>query len=395
MMTENPVFVADQDLPCLAESFFGVARILPVPRERISNDSLRQQQAEGLIIRSTTRVDESLLKGSNVRFVATATSGTDHIDRQYLEKESITLLDAAGANARAVVEYCLAVLACYRLQSESADDRFLETGLPRRAGIVGAGNVGGRLANVLASCGVEVLVNDPPLEQANPEALAGRGIRFCGLREVFESDVVSLHVPLVKGGAWPTADMIGLDQVGWLGKGQLLINTCRGEVIQEQALQHLMNGPLVPELAFDVWRNEPGIDSRLLDQCLIGTPHIAGHSVQSKTHAVSMLASKLAECLQVTGVSDPAKESSPKQVRSMGGAPFAALSLICDLLPLARWSKLFKDSVKGLGAEDAFINSRREMGLRSEWLGVTIQETDSGLSGKEQDLLAGLGFRSS
>ncbi|MBT5720319.1 MAG: 4-phosphoerythronate dehydrogenase [Gammaproteobacteria bacterium] len=234
-------------------------------------------EADVLLVRSITTVNESLLGGTNIRFVGTATSGVDHVDTAYLDSAGIYFADAKGSNANAVVDYCFAALAFAALHKG-----FELSG--STVGIVGAGAVGGLFASKLERLGVQVRCCDPFLEQAS-----GEHRLFFSLEEVLECEAVSLHVPLSDGGLFPTRHLLAAQELAKLRNNVVLINACRGNVVDERALEEVLAHRSDIVTVFDVWADEPNINSRLAASVDIATPHIAGYSQEAKSRATSML----------------------------------------------------------------------------------------------------------
>ncbi|HCL42231.1 MAG TPA: 4-phosphoerythronate dehydrogenase, partial [Pseudomonas sp.] len=256
--------VADENIPLLDAFFAPLGRITRLPGRQISHQDLTD--ADALIVRSVTRVDPQLLAGTPVRFVGTCTIGTDHLDLPGLAAAGVTVASAPGCNARGVVEY---VLSCLLTLSE-------RTGLDwrtRRVGIVGVGEVGGRLAQTLTALGVECLLCDPP------RAARGEG-GFAPLDQLLtECDVISCHVPLTRTGADATWHLLDAGRLVALRPGAWLINSSRGPVIDNHALKAVLAERADLQVALDVWEQEPQVDCALLQRCALGTPHIAGYSL--------------------------------------------------------------------------------------------------------------------
>ncbi len=237
--------------------------------------------AEVLLVRSVTRVDAALLGGSRVRFVGTATAGTDHLDVDSLRAAGITVADAAGCNARAVAEHVVCCLYRYAAH-RGCDVREL------RLGIVGYGHVGRALAALATRIGVPWLANDPPL------AAAGGEVPHTDLGALLEhSDVLSLHVPLSREGAHATADLIGAAELARLRPGSLLINAARGGVVDEDALVAAVHGPRRLLAAVDCWDGEPRVARATLAASWLASPHIAGHTREARANASLRLAAAL------------------------------------------------------------------------------------------------------
>lgn len=266
--------LADENIP-LVEAFFGShGDIRRLPGRGI--DCAALGDAEVLLVRSVTDVSRALLEGSQVRFVGTCTIGTDHLDLAYFAEAGIAWSSAPGCNARGVVDWVLGSLLAL---AEVHGAKLAE----RRYGVVGAGQVGGRLVDVLRGLGWDVRVCDP-LRQA------AEGGDFCTLDEILrECDVISLHTPLNRGGEHPTWHLLDAERLKVLRPGAWLINASRGGVIDNTALrEHLAAGADL-DVALDVWEGEPQVDVDLAARCRIATPHIAGYSLDGKLRGTAQI----------------------------------------------------------------------------------------------------------
>ena len=267
----RPVLVADRDIPFLEgvpDSWFEVRAL---PGKAIGPADV--SDAVALLVRTRTRCNAELLDGSAVRFVATATIGTDHIDRDYCDYHGITVASAPGCNAAAVAQYVRVALHTLGLDRPGAT-----------LGVIGVGHVGKLVAEAGRQAGMHVLLNDPPREAA--EGPAG----FTPLPELLAtSDVVTLHIPL-----WPgNRDFADATFFAAMKPGASFINASRGEVVDEAAL--LAARPNLDKLVLDVWKNEPDINLDLLAAADIATPHIAGYSIQGKMNGTIAVVRALGE----------------------------------------------------------------------------------------------------
>jgi len=244
----------------------------------ISNVDLRDAQV--LIVRSITPVNEALLAGSDIKLVLTATSGTDHLDLDYLRRSGIAVQDAAGSNANAVVEYCLAALAELIVTCRFSLKK-------KRVGIVGFGHVGSRLYKALTLLGMECVVCDPFVEKMRVQ-VSVVSPKFCSLEEALSCEIISLHTPLTRGGGHDTYHLINRESLKLIRPGTLLINASRGAVVDGSALYGRLRDQKDLLCVLDVWENEPNISQDLLSLVAIATPHIAGYSVEAKTSASEM-----------------------------------------------------------------------------------------------------------
>lgn len=265
--------VADENIPLLTEFFGDTGDIYAYPGRSINSQLVTD--ADVLLVRSVTPVNEVLLKGSSVKFVGTTTIGLDHIDTDYLQQQGIGFCSAPGCNAGAVVEYVLSVLS---VLTEQYGFGLLE----KTMGIVGYGEIGSRLAQVLREMGMQVKANDPPRQAAGENSLTT-------LSEVMACDIVSIHVPLTDTGPWPTRELINAEQIQKLQRSQILINTSRGDVMDEEALLSKLSGDLHPTVVLDVFRHEPEISKSLAERCQFATPHIAGYSLEGKHNGTEMV----------------------------------------------------------------------------------------------------------
>ncbi|WP_263264314.1 4-phosphoerythronate dehydrogenase PdxB [Pseudomonas sp. RIT-PI-S] len=268
------LIVADENIPLVDAFFAGFGEIRRLPGRTLSPEAVRD--ADVLLVRSVTQVNRQLLEGSAVRFVGTCTIGTDHLDLPWLEAAGVEWASAPGCNARGVVDYVLGSL----LTLAELDG----VALPSRSfGIVGAGQVGGRLAAVLRGLGWQVRVCDPPRQ-------AAEGGGYSTLDEIIEHcDVISLHTPLTRGGPCPTWHLFDRERLERLRPGAWLINAARGPVISNQALKEVLLARDDLQAVLDVWEQEPTVDPALAELCVLATPHIAGYSLDGKQRGTSAI----------------------------------------------------------------------------------------------------------
>ncbi len=260
--------VADDAVPFLDQAF---GQVHKVRGAEITREHLRD--ADALIVRSVTRVDAALVEDTPLRFVGSATAGVDHVDLAALTQRRIAFANAPGCNARAVVEYVLAA-------TLGVDD------LAGPVGVVGFGQVGRRLTTALRRLGLRVLVSDPPRAAAGFEDEV-----YLPLSEVLSrSRTLSLHVPRVVAGPHATTHLIDADALARLPWGAVVINTSRGDVVDNAALQAwLAQGSGTAVL--DVWEGEPELRWGLVGspRMQLGTPHIAGYSLEGKARGTAMV----------------------------------------------------------------------------------------------------------
>ena len=271
--------VVDDKIPFFKGVFESVAEVVYLPGKDITQTAV--SDADALLVRTRTRCDEKLLANTSVRFVGTATIGFDHIDTDFCKKHRIFWTNAPGCNADSVAQYVLSSLLYISLTKNiSLSDKIV--------GIIGVGNVGQKVATLLQTFGMKVLLNDPP------RSLKESG--FVSLNHLLEaSDIITFHTPLTYIGQYPTFHMADIHFFNKLKKKPIICNTARGEVIDTKGLQQAIERGKISDLILDCWENEPDIDSGILQNALLATPHIAGYSADGKANATKMIVRKLAD----------------------------------------------------------------------------------------------------
>lgn len=273
--------VVDENITSGLEAFSLLGKVELYDGRQISNTILKN--ADALIVRAITDVNEKLLHGTQVKFVGTATIGTDHIDLRYLSQNGIAFADAKGCNANSVVEYIFAVLFKFAAKENfSLSDKSL--------GVIGAGDIGGRVVKIAEKLGMKVKKNDPPLERSG---LKG----FNSLEDALQSNIVTFHVPLISEGIDKTFHLINKSNFHLLMPGTIIINTSRGAVLENNSLIEAI-GTRNFKVVLDVWENEPKISNELLAETLLATPHIAGHSYEGKILGTKFIYDKLCNFLE-------------------------------------------------------------------------------------------------
>lgn len=266
-MEKKLKIVADSAVPFLEGVFEPYAEVKYMCGSDIGPDDVRD--ADALIIRTRTKCDASLLEGSKVKFIATATIGMDHIDLPYCDSHGIIVRNAPGCNAGGVMEYVFSAL--YGLASRRAISLEGDT-----IGIIGVGHVGSLIERMGLSLGFKVLKCDPP--RAEAEGPFG----FCDLDYLLQnSQIVTMHTPLNE----TTRGMADRHFFSMMRPGAFFINASRGEVVCDEALKEAM--PKLGPVIIDTWNHEPDIDRELMDMAAIATPHIAGYSYQGKQNGTA------------------------------------------------------------------------------------------------------------
>jgi len=266
--------IADENIPCVEQAFASLGEVSLLPGRGMQPEQVRD--ADILLVRSVTSVDRTLLEGSSVRFVGSATIGFDHVDRAWLQQHDIGFATAPGCNATSAAEYVVSALLVL------AERKGFELA-GKTVGIIGCGNVGSRVRNKLAALGMRCVINDPPLQAQ------GGHDDFVSLDEVLQADVVTVHVPYTRDGLCPTHHLVDSAVLKRLKTNALFINTSRGAVTDNPALNRLLAERDDLSVVLDVWEGEPAISTELLEQVDLGTPHIAGYSLDGKLRGTEMI----------------------------------------------------------------------------------------------------------
>ncbi|MDE6316990.1 MAG: 4-phosphoerythronate dehydrogenase [Muribaculaceae bacterium] len=275
---KKPRLIIESHVPCVPDAlgeYFDIERLAP---EDITPVAVAG--ADAMIVRTRTRCDAALLSGSSVRFIATATIGTDHIDRQWCESHGVTVVSAPGCNAPAVAQYVLASL--LSLFPEGLEGKTL--------GVVGVGHVGSIVADWARQLGMKVLTNDPP------RAVREADFDNTPLQDLIsEADIITFHVPHTVAGAYPTHHIADASMFSRMRDGAVVVNSARGPIVETEALIAALESGKISHAVIDCWEGEPEISQRLLELATVATPHIAGYSLNGKIRATMMVVNALCE----------------------------------------------------------------------------------------------------
>ncbi|MEI6753868.1 MAG: 4-phosphoerythronate dehydrogenase PdxB [Paludibacter sp.] len=290
--------IIDNKIPYIRGAFEGVAEVVYLPGSKTTPEIVID--ADAIVTRTRTICNEKLLAGSSVKFIATATIGYDHIDTDYCEANGIQWTNAPGCNSKSVEQYIASTI---MVLAERKGWNLSE----KTIGVVGVGNVGSKVARICEIFGMKVLRNDPPRERVEGSE------QFVSIQQVMEeADIISLHVPLNMKGEDATFHLGNESFLSALKKKPVLINSCRGEVIETKAVKNALESGKLSGFVCDCWENEPDIDLELLALTDIATPHIAGYSKDGKATGTLMSVQAISkyfglglESWQPTGVEEP------------------------------------------------------------------------------------------
>ena len=266
-------FVIDDKIPYIRGVFEPFGEVIYLPGKETTPEIVKD--ADGLITRTRTICNERLLKGSSVRYIATATIGFDHLDLQYCEQAGIQWSNAPGCNSGSVQQYIASVL---MILAKNNNWNLRE----KTIGIVGVGHVGSGVERLCRLLGMRILLNDPP--RARTEGSKN----FVSLQTICEeADLISFHVPLNKSGIDKTFHMVDARFIEQLNQKPILLNTCRGEVFDTQVIKKALSERIIRGTVIDCWEHEPGIDKELVTASELISPHIAGYSKDGKANGTT------------------------------------------------------------------------------------------------------------
>jgi erythronate-4-phosphate dehydrogenase len=374
--------IADENIPCAEQAFASLGEVTLLPGRAMQPEQVRD--ADILLVRSVTTVGPALLERSAVRFVGSATIGFDHVDRAYLQQRDIGFATAPGCNATAAAEYVVSALL---VLAERKD--FVLAG--KTAGIIGCGNVGSRVRERLAALGMHCRVNDPPLQAQ------GGHDDFVSLDEVLQADVITVHVPYTRDGNYPTHHLFDEVLLRKLRPGALFMNTSRGAVTDNRALDTLLAERDDLSVVLDVWEGEPAINMSLLQRVDLGTPHIAGYSLDGKLRGTEMIYRSACDWFGLPGRWRAADFLPAGSVVECNEPGEAAVTAILQTAVFSTYDVRADDArlrtMLALPAAEQpvfFDRLRKDYPVRREFstASVLIDEAD----GESEQLLRGLGF---
>lgn len=292
--------IIDDKIPYIRGAFENVAEVIYLPGSKTTPEVVKD--ADAIVTRTRTICNEKLLAGSSVKFIATATIGYDHIDTDYCDAAGIKWTNAPGCNSKSVEQYIASTL---MVLAERKNLKLQDLCI----GVVGVGNVGSKVARICEIFGMKVLLNDPPRERAEG---SGKFVSIGKIKE--EADIITLHVPLNMKGEDATFHMADDTFFNSLKCNPILINSCRGEVIETGAVKNALKSGKISGFICDCWENEPDIDLELLEMTELATPHIAGYSKDGKATGTQMSVQAISNFFnlglnnwQPSGVELPAK----------------------------------------------------------------------------------------
>ena len=327
--------VIDSAIPYIKGILEPYSDVIYLPAKEITADIVHN--AEALIIRTRTQCNKELLERSAVRFIATATIGTDHIDHDYCAAHGITVCSAPGCNARGVLQWVAAALRHICTTAKRTPDNYT-------LGVVGVGNVGSLVAEYARHWGFNVMECDPPRQ-------AREGGEFYSIEEIAQAcDIITLHTPLDES----THHIVDNALLNIMQPNAIIINASRGDVVNNRAIANSSHKYL-----FDVWEGEPNLDDTILNKATIATPHIAGYSVQGKANATAMAVNALAHRFNL-----PLKEWYPEGIKRTTPRSIS-WSEMCETI--IKYCDIEKESLALKSSPQNFEQMRNSYNYREEY----------------------------
>ena len=371
--------IADENIPFVKQCFSSVGDVLIIGGRKITPEILKD--ADALLVRSITKVGKDLLNNTNVKFVGTATIGFEHIDLNYLSAREIGFASAPGSNANSVAEYIVSALL-------NLADKYKFDVPQKSIGIVGVGNVGSKVDKKANALGMKVILNDPPLSRQSGDE------KYRPIKEIFDCDIVTLHVPLTFEGIDKTYHMADERFFKSLKLGTIFINSSRGRTTDTPALKKAISSGKIKACVLDVWEKEPNIDTELVKMVDYGTPHIAGYSYDGKVAGMIMIYDAFCKHFGVKPKLD-AKDFLPKpQVEKIvisKDDPKPLLTIVNALYDIKRDDEKLRQMIKkGVERQGAYFDSlRKNYHIRREFQNTVVSVEDERL----RKIFKGLGFK--
>lgn len=315
---------------------------------------------DALLVRTVTKINPTIINEfpNELKFLGTASSGSDHLDLDFIHAEGVETGDSKGCNANAVAEYVLTSL-IYWSELKEVDLNSLSVG------IIGYGFTGSLVAKKLDVLGIKHVDYDPPLAEWDSTFSSS------SLEEVLDCDILTLHIPLIKDGESPTYHWLNYEKISH-SPFKLIINASRGGIIEEKALIELFDSDHIIDCIKDVWENEPHYNHELVKRALVSTPHIAGYSEEAKLDATKMIVDKMAHHF---GLNDrmPLLKSNFKDQTDVTGTTVGEVLLKVN--PLLEYDAALKSINPDEMRRKAFARLRNNMTYRREYNQIILSKT--------------------
>lgn len=344
----KPRIIIDQHIPYIAGVIEPFAEVTYLDGKNITHDAC--MEADCIIIRTRTICNAHLLQGTPIRLIVSATAGIDHIDSKYCAANGIAYANTKGSNAWAVVQWVVSALML--IERQSSKSIFEST-----VGIIGAGEIGQRLADTLELFNVKCIRNDPPREETGEKGLVDLA------RIGRESDIITIHTPLTTNGKHPTKHLIGNHFLHHLSKRPIIINAARGGVIDEFELLEALDYKRIRGYILDTYETEGDIPFEIIENAMLCTPHIAGYSIEGKQKATEQTLDHVAKFFGLPPLAPNLPKPTEKK-KITGGY---------SLSDLARHYDIQADAKTLLMQPQRIDAIRNQYSYRHDWRGLAIE----------------------
>ncbi len=364
--------IVDKNIPYLKGIVENFGDVTYLDGSAFTHDAIKD--ADSLIVRTVTRFDEKMLKGTSVKLICSATIGYDHIDTTYCDSHNIVWRNCPGCNSGSVQQYIISSL--IMIAKEKGFDL-----KDKVIGIVGVGNVGKKVAKACALLGMKVLLNDPPRQ------LTEMDNDFVSLETIMdEADIITFHTPLTKDGEYKTYHLADAGFFSSLKKKPIMINSARGGIIDTAAIKNAINYSQISGAIIDCWENEPQIDLEYMHMVDIATPHIAGYSADGKANATRMSLEFIADFYNlskdvITHVKEPAPEHPVIDMDTYSARDRVHCAILGTYNPIGDFERLRL-------SPSSFKQLRNDYPLRREYFAYTVLNAGE----EERALFDSLGF---
>ena len=290
----------------IAQKIFEKNKILVDVKTGLSEEEIIKiiPEYEGMVVRSATKVTKNIiLAGKKLKVIARAGAGVDNIDVSTAKENNMIVMNTPGGNSNATAEHAFALIMSVLRRITFANEtthkgqwekkNIKGTELSKKTlGIVGFGNVGVRLSNLVKGFDMNILVNSKSLESRKKDYPHVKNVSFDEL--ISKSDIVSFHCKAAKDGK----PLITKEHYKKMKPTAYIINTARGNIVDEKDLNDALNENLIAGVALDVYSKEPAKENILFkNPKAILTPHVAASTTEASIVVAEMAANQISNFL--------------------------------------------------------------------------------------------------
>jgi len=259
---------------------------------------------DGMVVRSATKVTKNIISAAKkLKVIGRAGAGVDNIDVSFAKEKNVIVMNTPGGNANATAEHTFALIMAllrkipfanqttHNAQWEKKNIKGTELS-KKTLGIVGFGNVGVRLSNLVKGFNMEILVSSKSLESRKKDYPHIKNVSFDEL--ISRSDIISFHCKAAADGK----PMITKEHYKKIKPTAYIINAARGNIVDEKDLNEALNQNLIAGAALDVFSKEPAKENILFNnEKVILTPHVAASTTEASIVVAEMVANQMSDFL--------------------------------------------------------------------------------------------------